>query len=175
MRLIILQSIVCNFYVYTQGTNGKYFFPQVFFDEEDAKNRLQEGNSTIRGVLFHAEGSIITKTKYYGKKQTVVLFPYTSYFSEWYNLKYQNPRANIILRPEVFRYRLEAQTDEYGNFTFNKMKPGKYYLESSIDYIATGVGHERVATIYYNAYWSQPIYESYYYNYDVTKIANKRY
>lgn len=162
--------------VYSQQNAAKVYFPQIYFDSADAVNRLREGNSTISGVSFAREGSFINGKKHNAARQTVVLFPFTDYFAEWYNLKYDNPKANIIMIPQAFAQRLETKTDDYGNFSFKKMKPGKYYIECSINYTGTAVGKERVGTetYYYgwNAY-SYPVYESYYYNYNAVQKANK--
>ncbi len=165
--------------IYAQDNTVKVYFPQVFFDSADAANRLQEGLSTISGVCFtrvHKEGSFMPGAKHYAVNETVMLFPYTEYFAEWYNLKYDNPKANIIMTRQAFAQRLETKTDQFGNFTFTKMKPGKYYIESSIDYVGTASSVAAVGTR--TVYWglsaySTPIYQKHYYNYDATKRVNK--
>lgn len=162
-----------------QQNVSKVYFPQVFFDSADAATRLQEGNSTISGVSFarvYREGSFLAGSKQYAVNKTVVLFPYTEYFAEWYNLKYDNPKANIIMTQQAFAQRLETKTDQYGNFTFTKMKPGKYYLECSIDYVGTAsaVAEAGTRTVYWGwSSYSTPLYQKYYYNFDATRRANK--
>ena len=174
--VVFLWSFFYSTNAFAQQFNGKYYFPQVYFDSADAVNRLAEGRSTISGVSFAREGSFINGKVHNAANQTVMLFPFTDYFAEWYNLKYDNPKANIVMVPRAFAQRLETKTDEYGNFSFKKMKPGKYYLECSINYTGTAVGTERVGTgAYYYGYvgYSYPIYESYYYNYNAVQKANK--
>ena len=39
---------------------------------------------------------------------------------------------------QAFRYRITVQTDEYGRFKFDKMKPGKYFLQSFASYSKSG-------------------------------------
>ena len=162
-----------------QQNVSKVFFPQVFFDSADAAKRLQEGNSTISGVAFarvYREGSFLAASKHYAVNETVVLFPYTEYFAEWYNLKYDNPKANIVMTQQAFAQRLETKTDQYGNFTFTKMKPGKYYLECSIDYVGTAssVAEVGTRTVYWGwSSYSTPLYQKYYYNFDASQRANK--
>lgn len=174
--VVLFLHVCCCNKAGAQQFNGKYYFPQVYFDSADAVNRLAEGNSTISGVSFAREGSFINGKVHNAFNQTVLLFPFTAYFAEWYNLKYDNPKSNIIMVPQAFAQRLETKTDAYGNFSFKKMKPGKYYLECSINYSGTAVGTERVGTGAYYYGWSSysyPIYQSYYYNYNAVQKANK--
>ena len=158
------------------------FFPQAFFDKNDAKTKLSLGNSTIKGVSFLREkkGSLGLRLgdKYYAKNSLVILLPTTEYFKVWYLLKLKKGKlADVIMNREAFEYRLETKTDEFGNFQFNNMKPGIYYIECMIDYVGTAVGTQQVGrNDYYNGYgyqYSEPIYQYYYYNYDGKEIAQK--
>lgn len=161
-----------------QNANTKVYFPQKFFDKNVTENALAFGKSTIRGTAFVNTGDWARPNKQYAKNKTVVmLFPVTDYFAEWYELKKANKGSIVAMLPEAFAYRLETETDEYGNFEFPKMKPGKYYLESTVDYVGTGIGQERIGTVvsswYGQVYGVTPVYENYYYNYDAQQKVNK--
>jgi hypothetical protein len=94
---------------------------------------LEYGNSTIKGVVYKKTNKLaIVNAKKYGYKVTVTLYPATSYFMEYYNLRQEkeSKRTKVHISEEAARYRIEVKTDEYGRFTFDKMKPGKYFLQA---------------------------------------------
>jgi hypothetical protein len=68
-----------------------------------------------------------------------MLFPVTPYFEEFYNMrkKYENKKTTVYMSEEAFKYRVEALTDNRGRFKFEKLKPGKYYLETIVNFTAT--------------------------------------
>lgn len=165
--------------------------PQVFFDKTLAQNQLKPGKSTIEGEAFTREKANIpftlgmAKAKI-GKKHIadegtlVMLFPVTDYFMEFYNLrkKKENRKNKVVMSPDAFETRREAYTDAYGRFKFDNLKIGKYYLETIIDFTQTGRYQQQVGnTNYYNAYggylYSNPIYQTYFYNYGVSHRESK--
>lgn len=158
------------------------YFPQVFFDKNDAAKRLKLGTSTIKGVAFTRQdrGNVYAK-KQLANKTLVFLFPITDYMEEWlklYKSKGEMPNTNIVMSEESFKYHLEVMTDEFGNFTFPKMKPSKYYIMCDIDFVGTGsYSVETGRTNYYNGYGyymgSTPIYQNYFYNYDARNRESK--
>lgn len=178
-KIISVIAILFCFSMYAQ--KGKtIYFPQIFFDKNEATKMLAEGKSTIEGVAFTKQKNMygfkpLLGEKHYARAGTVIkLFPCTTYFDEWYKLrnKYENKNTSVFMSQVAFEYRIEAKTDEYGRFKFINLKPGKYYLETIIDFSAVGSYSEQVGnTNYYNGYGaymgSSPIYQSYYYNYTV--------
>lgn len=156
--------------------------PKKTFDAKEAENMLAYGNATIKGVAIAREytntgGFIkeISGIKHYAPKGTVVLlFPVTDYLKEYHRLKkkYKMSRKYLpVLSREAFSYRVETTVGNNGEFTFERMKPGKYYLETQFNYTGTAVGSRKVGqTSYYNVYGgylgSSPIYESFKYNYN---------
>ncbi|HRM47128.1 MAG TPA: toxin-antitoxin system YwqK family antitoxin [Flavobacterium sp.] len=151
------------------------YFPQVFFDKKDAAKKLEIGTSTIKGVAFTRQDRAgIYAKKQLANKTLVFLFPITNYMTEWlklYKSKGDIPDTNVLMSEESFKYHLEVLTDEYGNFTFPKMKPGKYYIMCDINFVGTGnYSVETGRTNYYNGYGfymgSTPIYQSYFYNFN---------
>ncbi|MFJ1378264.1 hypothetical protein ACILPE_06685 [Capnocytophaga canimorsus] len=159
----------------------KQVFPKEKFDAKDAENKLAYGNSTIKGVAVtreyaHTRGiKEFTGEKHLAPKGTVVmLFPVTDYFKAYYKLrnKYKESIKYVAaISAEAFSYRIETQVGDNGEFVFEKMKPGKYYIETtSFQYSGTAVGHREIGRTHY---WNglghykgyDPIYEKYNYNY----------
>jgi hypothetical protein len=167
--------------------------PQVPFDENLTKDMLAYGNSTIEGIAIAREYTNANRwnnllgVNAFGIKHiapegtVVVLFPVTSYFEEYYRLrsKYKKSKKYMaVLSQQAFKYRIETKTDKNGRFVFEKMKPGKYYIETVFGYVGKGVGSQQVGrTDYYNGFGnytgSSPVYQSYYYNYNETKVESK--
>ncbi len=148
--------------------------PKIKFDAEEAKNKLAYGNSTIRGVAIARD-----KGAHYAPEGTVVwLFPVTDYLKEYFKLreKYKMSLKYLpVLSKEAFSYRIETKVGENGEFVFNKMKPGEYYIETYFDYVGSAVGKRQIGnTHHYNYYghylYSSPIYENYVYNYTAGSV-----
>lgn len=137
---IFLLFISCFYKAKAQKTE---LFPQVPFDSLEAKNMLGTGKSTIEGVAF-------TRVKNgYGMKvgqkmlainTDVTLYPVTSYFTEWYNLrkKKESKKTSVFMSNDAFRWRVVVHTDDYGRFKFFNMKPGKYFLQAMASYNIQG-------------------------------------
>lgn len=144
-------------------------YPDVVFDKNEAKLATDEGNSTIRGVLFTKEkvntafGSFkpLMGAKTYGRNIQITLFPVTTYFEAWYELrrKKENKRTRIYMSDDAFYYRINVTSDEYGRFQFDKMKPGKYFIQAFMEvnyqknrtvYEGTGVNNYGGVTNYYS-------------------------
>lgn len=94
------------------------------------------------------------------KGAIVTLFPLTPYFEEYlklrnetgnsYNPSKLNPFAKRkvpMISEEAYEYKLTTRvSDDKGNFTFNNLKPGRYLMESVVEYIKTGTASEQVGT-----------------------------
>lgn len=133
--------------------------PKTVFDEAQAKNALKPGNVEIKSVLVHCygrgigciEGSLpVTNTNVY-------LYPYTPYLQEYLEMskKLKADRAKhkdynaveIIVDPKLKQYGLATKTDQYGRYSFNNIKPGKYYIETE-----NTTGHRTVVGHFYDEY-----------------------
>ena len=115
-------------------------YPEIKFDLIESKNAIAYGTSTIKGVLFTKEKNSLgikplLGAKTFGRGLTVTIFPVTSYFEAWYDLrdKKENKRTRIYMSEEAFKYRMVTTTDDYGRFWFEKLKPGKYFLQAFMD------------------------------------------
>lgn len=162
------------------------YYPQAFFDKKMAREMLSFGNSTIEGVASTKQKNNwgikpLLGGKHYAPKGTVVmLFPVTPYFDEFYSMrrKYENKKTTVYMSEDAFKYKLEALTDDYGRFKFEKLKPGKYYLETIVNFTATGSYQQQTGrSDAYNAYggylYSSPIYQTFFYGYSAANRESK--
>ena len=104
--------------------------PSSTFDLAAAKAALEPGTATIRGTACVRHiGNLVL-----GSNQPVYLFPATPYFQEWIELthKAKAGRDQIDVAPGVAATRMSGMTNGKGQFQFANMKPGKYYLFTTI-------------------------------------------
>lgn len=192
-KLVSLSLLLISFALDAQR---KDVLPDTPFNATDAKSRLAYGTATIKGIAVTREytdanrgrnplnsflGADVTGTKHLAPPGTVVLlFPVTDYFKKYYQLrkKYRKSRKYVaVLSTEAFSYRIETVVGKNGEFTFERMKPGEYYIEAVFNYRGTGLGYEQVGrTDYYNGYGhykgSDPIYKSYHYDYTGSAVES---
>lgn len=174
------------FSIFTISNAQNKLFPQAFFDKKLAEEMLGFGTSTIEGVASTKQKNgygfkaPLAKKQYAPKGTVVTLFPLTPYFEEFLKLRRQkeNKKNTVHISEEAFKYRVEKTTDEYGRFSFIKMKPGKYYIESIVNFTAKGSYRQQTGTI--NTYnsggyvlASTPHYETFIYNYDAANRESK--
>jgi antitoxin component YwqK of YwqJK toxin-antitoxin module len=141
---------ICLFPITNLSVNAKkIYYPQAFFDEKEAQKMLEPGNSTIKGIAFtHAQKALLNvSAKQYAAASIIVLIPYTRFMDEWYNLRRSHSNAQIYMPQKVLQYTIQAKTDDYGNFTFTRLKPGIYYLECLVNF--TGSYRQQYVSGYY--------------------------
>lgn len=133
-RTLLALALIFSANVYGQNGQQKVYFPQVFFDKNQVMKQMQPGSSSISGEAY-ANDPMGNGTSY-ARNSAVFLIPYSDYFAEWLALtkKFQNSGHQVYLHPDVIATGRQLTTDEYGNFRFDKLKPGKYYLETIVDY-----------------------------------------
>lgn len=133
------------------------------YDTIAARAALAEGNGTIKGVAFTRPNKTIygrTGKRIYANKIKVLLFPVTPYLLEYLELKKKENYKKLkfaYLSPEAWRFRLEAVTNSDGEFTFPKMKPGKYYLQGLLNWYTSGY-YNRYTGSGYNGYGTTNYY-----------------
>jgi len=139
LRIIILSLILTSSFFKVNAQKTAYY-PQVPFDSLQAKSMLGLGTSSIEGLAYAKVPGQWGSKKLYATNVVVTLFPVTAYFNEWYKLrgKLENKKNSVYMSEQAFRYRITVQTDEYGRFKFDKMKPGKYFLQSFASYSKSG-------------------------------------
>lgn len=154
----------------------RVYFPQAFFDAKAARQDLTAGSSSIRGVAYVNDP--MGSGTYYARGSVVMLFPVTDYFAEWLRLteKFSATEHEVYMLPEAFAARKEAVTDDNGNFVFEGLRPGKYFLETIIDYQSTGVASQQTGTVVGvmgGAAYSYPTYSHYTYRFNAQKRVAK--
>lgn len=155
----------------------RIYYPQVFFQKESAYQNLTAGTSSIRGVAYVTDP--MGSGTYYAHGSMVVLYPVTDYLAEWLRLsdKFKSTPHEIYMPAEVFETRKETIADKNGNFFFDGLKPGKYYLETVVKYQSVGVASQQNGTvvgIMGGVPYSYPTYGHYEYNYNTQKRVSKK-
>lgn len=99
------------------------------FQESEYLELAKEGTGTVRGQVFlRTRGGDVK----YGAGSEVTLNPVTSYSRFWYS---EGHVKNQRLSPPDSRqdkYIISTQADGNGNFEFNNVPPGKYFLVSNV-------------------------------------------
>lgn len=170
MRLILFFVFSVGWF-FSVSAQNKTLFPQAFFDKKQAQELLEYGNTSLEGVASALNAS--ATMRYTAAEGTVImLFPVTPYFEEWYKLrkKMERKKIQVLMSEEAFKYRIETLTDADGRFKFEKLKPGKYYLETIINFTSTGSYDQQTGTRtglngYGQPMYSAPVYETFFYNY----------
>ncbi len=155
------QSVLDQMNKKAEENTAKRIEPSLPFDEDEAKNAWALGDATIKGVLYSKESksgpgfhTIGGNAPEPAIKQKVYIYPITKHFAEYLSLKkqYKNykgkQRIEVRFDDKMINYGGYAETDEYGRFTFEKMKPGKYYLFSYV--VLKGVKNVDVPYAYDN-------------------------
>ncbi|WP_231465068.1 MULTISPECIES: tetratricopeptide repeat protein [unclassified Pedobacter] len=111
----------------TAGSSKRSIYPKGTFDAALAQSALSRGLSKIEGrACSKIDGRIFTAA---GTR--VVLFPVTPYLEEWYELreKKEGKKLSVYMSKEANKYAIEAFTDRNGDFAFDGLKPGKYFIQ----------------------------------------------
>ncbi|HUA80189.1 MAG TPA: hypothetical protein VL997_07450 [Dyella sp.] len=105
--------------------------PSEVFDEASAKAALQPGHSTITGTACvrhtsHGEGGALALAS----NQKILLFPDSPYLEDFVKLVHgaKQGRDKVDADPRFMAATMTATTNSKGQFQFAQMKPGKYYL-----------------------------------------------
>lgn len=140
--------------------------PAASFDAGAAKASLEPGSATIKGVvMLKAQNRSNTHIE-----QEVYLFPATPYFEEFLNLKKKNKKKKVITNKEFIDVKRAAMIDDKsGSFTFNNIKPGKYFLYTELHLLGSKSGAVRTGNQQWGVYnnagnrvggYTTPIYEN---------------
>ncbi|CAN7587704.1 carboxypeptidase-like regulatory domain-containing protein [Pseudoxanthomonas sp. LjRoot143] len=99
--------------------------PQIAFDKAQAVAALDKGNASITGVACSYHDGYV----YLADNTQVMLFPATPYLDEWVRLRKKDQRNRVVtMSDDAYATRVETETDAKGNFRFQEMQPGRYYL-----------------------------------------------
>jgi hypothetical protein len=124
------------------------FQPKGEFDIRMATEMLNEGNAEIKGTAYYEQRTAIGikagETIYTRMGTIVSLYPLTPYLEGYLELKKRNKEGKRLatITPLASSYRIESKIYSIkGEFVFNGLRPGKYYLESTF-YYPSGPGGE---------------------------------
>lgn len=116
---------------------------RIAFPANEYESLNKAGNATVSGQVFmKTRGGDIK----YGAGSTVWLNPKTSYSDQWYSVTLSN-RFQVegfgvkrLSDPDsrAADYIIHTQADGFGNFTFNNVPSGDYYLVSGVTWEAPG-------------------------------------
>lgn len=143
--------------------------PKAKFEMEAARDALRPGSSVIRG---QACGGVKTGAVAYAS--SVALFPATPYLEELLRLeKSAKPgRDQVVPDPDALSIRMVAKADAEGRFQFSKMKPGRYYLTTTISGLFGGTRDVQIGRVT-DAYGSADVYAKQDYTFDASKTIGK--
>lgn len=166
-------------YVQPERNDTVYMYPTTPFDSVATRNALAEGTATIKGVAFTRPTNqgfgLKTGKKILANKIVVTLYPLTPYFEEYLSLRkkvnYKKLKFAYISNA-CYRLRLTAITNSSGEFTFPKMKPGKYYICGELPWYESGTYNKYSGTGYDN-YGSINYYTPTAYRNDHTEYLEK--
>lgn len=149
-----------------ENTTSNMTLPSQKFDPIVAQTALAEGTGKIKGVAF--TNPLISSgdrdwSRLKASNVTVYLMPLTPYFQEYYRLlgdkTKNNPKKNkyVGIHDEAAKYQLSVVANNDGEFTFPKMKPGKYYLYAVVKFEQDYVKNEYAGSGY-NGYGGRTDY-----------------
>lgn len=140
------------------------------FNEAQAKAAMAYGNTNLNGVLYHKlefrgrnvfDGPLTLRSPNFLAGVTLVLYPVTDHLLELNRLEEENAKAfkrsggnrvaffsgiqlkHFIPDPLLYKYSMQTKTDKFGKYTFEKLKPGKYFI-IAIDQDISSSGYEDV-------------------------------
>lgn len=165
-----------------------YVFPSSQFDLQQAMTQLAPGASTIRGIAMAKENDsrrfqIANLSKGHRARPgtLVTLYPVTPYLEEMLALRKKHG-GKASLSNEAFSCRVITWTNERGEFEFQNLKPGNYYLEAVVEFaqkterqVQTGsseaVYHQSGGGVQTANVVSTPIYATVFGAYNAAKLA----
>lgn len=109
-------------------TKTEFILPTAAFNKAETYKMLEEGTNSIQGrVSLKKRGWV----NYPDFKDKVLLYPVSPHLLEFIELKkkYNSKKKQAAMTKEAAMCRIETKTmDSKGNFVFNNLKPGKYYI-----------------------------------------------
>jgi hypothetical protein len=133
--LVIVLLVLALFLIQCAGPKASVYHRQAAFVEEEYAPYVHPGASTIIGqALVETEDGEVK----YGAGSAVYLNPVTTYSTEWFNVGILQGKAMSKPDERVWPYHRSVTTDEKGNFEFNDLAPGEYYLATTISWQIPG-------------------------------------
>lgn len=87
----------------------------------------------------------------------IALQPFTSYSQDWYNNGFLSTKIIAPSDPRLEQYIYKTQADENGNFHFNNLPAGKYYISTKISWYTVSESENIVSQNEAVMHLAQPI------------------
>jgi hypothetical protein len=139
--------------------------PSVSFDPLVAKAALEPGRSVIRGQACGSHQGAIA----YASGSQVLLYPATPYWEQLVQMtkKAKSGRDQVVPEPEALATRMEATANTRGEFQFSQMKPGRYFLVTTLSAVLGGSRDVHVGRVQ-GTYSSADVYAAESYTFDAS-------
>jgi hypothetical protein len=139
-RYLLFFFLVLSGLTATAQRAPKIVFPTTPFNKEEVKHMLETGTCSIKGNVSKKGNYLVN---------LVILFPVTPYFTEYLELKRKDKKGkkDIQMSDEAYSYRILTQLNmQNGTFEINGLKPGKYYIETTVHQTKSASGEKQVGT-----------------------------
>lgn len=103
------------------------------FNESEYAAIPKSGAKTITGKIFLTDQMDETQV---GVGSEVSLEPATSYSNQWFEVSYLGNRSLTSPDRRYHQHVLKTKADKEGNFTFENIAPGEYYLSGVLKWKA---------------------------------------
>lgn len=114
-------------------TQPQPLVPRVPFPVAEYEALPKTGTGSVTGQAFLRTVGGDVK---YGAGSDVYLQPVTAYTKQWYEVNILGGRQLENPDPRATLGQLSTQADGNGNFTFNNVPPGNYFLSSAVRWSA---------------------------------------
>ncbi|MDH5407184.1 MAG: hypothetical protein OEY00_01085 [Gammaproteobacteria bacterium] len=102
---------------------------RIAFNEVEFTSLAAQGTTSISGTAFivDAQGE-----KHFPSNAQARLNPKTSYSRQWYEVNYLNQQNIADADPRYLKYVRKADIDARGNFSFENIPAGNYYISAPV-------------------------------------------
>ncbi|WP_081253157.1 hypothetical protein [Pseudomonas yamanorum] len=103
--------------------------PRIPFPSAEYEALPTTGTGTIEGQAFLKTVGGDVK---YGAGSEVYLVPITSYSEQWYDVSYRQQKPFAVSDPRQAKFVRMVRADGNGNFKFEEVPPGKYFIRADV-------------------------------------------
>lgn len=103
------------------------------FNESEYAARPKAGDTVVSGAIFLVDQM---EEKQVGAHSEITLEPVTSYSNQWFETSYLGNRTLSAPDQRYSQYVRKTKADREGNYTFEKVAPGEYYLSGLVKWKA---------------------------------------
>lgn len=113
----------------TACASGPEVIQRIPFNSAEFASLPTRGSATVKGQAYikTSAGEL-----YYPRGEQARLNPVTSYSKQWYEVNYLANKNIADADPRYLEYVYKAGFDHEGNFQFNNIPAGSYYLSAPI-------------------------------------------